>query len=93
MTAESINQWFDLFLAVAAAVVVVGGLFRWLNRKLEARIIQEIHESTRQVRTNANGGQSLNDLHAKVDGLCSDVALLKNAVVRLEDDVEGLLEE
>lgn len=91
MTAQEIGQWFDLFLAVASAVVVVGGLFRWLNRKLEIRIIQEIHEATKQVRTNANGGQSLNDLHKKVDALCDDVALLKSAVVQLEDEVEGLL--
>jgi hypothetical protein len=82
----------QLFLAVAAAIVVVVGFLRWADNKLESRIVKEIRESTHQIQPGTNGGASLTDLHKKVDGLVKDVGLLKTSVLRLEGEVR-LLEE
>lgn len=93
MTPAVLQSWFDLFITVAAAVGLVLTVIRWADRKLEKRIVKEIQESTKQIATDSNGGQSLNDLHKKVDSLAEDMLVLKRAVIRLEDDVEGLMED
>lgn len=80
----------QIFLAVAAAIMVVAGLFRWADRKLEGRIVKEIRDSTYQIQPNSNGGASLKDLHNKVDGIVTDVRILKSSIVRLESKVEIL---
>jgi hypothetical protein len=80
----------QIFLAVAAAIVVVGGFMRWADGKLEARIVKEIKDSTYQIQPGTNGGASLSDLHAKIDSLLRDVSLLKTAVLRLEGEVRSL---
>ena len=56
---------FGKVLAVAAALVsaITAAVRQWVFKPLRS----EIKEATRQVATNANGGQSLNDLHKRVD--------------------------
>lgn len=97
MNLDVVKAWVDLALGFAAVVAVVVGFVRWGNRSLEAKILTELREATSQVRKDANGGQSLNDLHKKVDQICErqaeilkDVTLLKDAVIHLEDEVDGI---
>lgn len=90
MGPQDVQQWFDLALAVAAVVAVVGTLFRWINKRFEARIVSEIREATYQIQPTSNGGKSLNDLHKKVDSLATDVGLLKKAVLDIEDELEDM---
>jgi hypothetical protein len=80
----------QIFLAVAAAIVVVGGFMRWANQQLERRIVKEIKESTHQIQPGTNGGASLSDLHSKIDCLLRDVSMLKSSVLRLENEVRTL---
>lgn len=62
--------------------ILMGALGWWINTKIKA--------ATYQIQPNSNGGRSLTDLHKKVDGLVTDVDLIKSAVLQLEDDVEKL---
>jgi len=80
----------QIFLAVAAAIVVVGGFMRWANQQLEQRIVKEIKDSTYQIQPGTNGGASLSDLHSKIDCLLRDVSMLKSSVLRLENEVRTL---
>lgn len=90
MSVMDANAWLDLVLATAAVVAVVLGVLRWVNRAFEKRIVEEIRAATYQIQPNSNGGLSLRDLHKKVDTLTDDVALLKKAVVQIEDDIEDM---
>lgn len=90
MSVMDANAWLDLVLATAAVVAVVLGVLRWVNRAFEKRIVEEIRAATYQIQPNSNGGMSLRDLHKKVDTLTDDVALLKKAVVQIEDDIEDM---
>lgn len=83
----------QIFLGVAAAIVVVTTFIRWADKKLENRIIKEIKDSTEQIQPSTNGGQSLRDLHKKIDSLMRDVGLLKTSVLRLEGEVRVLEED
>jgi hypothetical protein len=83
----------QIFLAVAAAIVVIGGFMRWADGKLESRIVKEIKDSTHQIQPGTNGGASLSDLHKKIDGLIRDVGVLKTSVLRLEGEVRTLEED
>ena len=83
----------QVFLAMSAAIGVVAGFMRWADRKLEARIVKEIKESTYQIQPTSNGGASLKDLHNKVDAIRMDVGVLKTAVLRLETEVRTLEED
>lgn len=67
-------------LAIVTALLTALGWF----------VKQKIREFTYQIQPSANGGKSLADLHYKVDCLVSDVALLKRAVIQIEDDIEEL---
>jgi len=87
------NAWLDLVLAAGAVVVLVIGVHRWANRKLEQRIVATIREATYQIQPGTNGGKSLSDLHKKIDALCEDVAVLRTAVVKLENDVSHIEED
>jgi len=93
MFPQTVSPWLDLVLTVGAIVVMLAGLYRWANRSLEQRIVAEIKEATYQIQPGANGGKSLTDLHKKIDTLCMDVELLKSAVLQLEDEVEGLIDD
>jgi hypothetical protein len=62
--------------------ILLGALGWWINTKIKV--------ATYQIQPSANGGKSLADLHKKVDGLVTDMELVKSAVVQLEDDVEQL---
>lgn len=90
MQPQSFYLTLQIILAISSIIVVVGGFFRWANRKLGDRIIEEIKEATYQIQPKANGGLSLTDLHKKVDRIGDDVGVLKTAVLRLEDDVKVL---
>ena len=72
-----------LILSVLTIIgILLGALGWWINTKIKA--------ATYQIQPNSNGGKSLTDLHKKVDGLVTDVDLIKSAVLQLEDDVEKL---
>lgn len=90
MEPQSFYLTLQIIVAICSITVVIVGFFRWANRKLEERIIDEIKDATYQIQPKANGGLSLRDLHMKVDGIASDVSILKSAVLRLESDVESL---
>lgn len=62
MNAEAIRFWLELFLAAAAAAVIVMRVSSWSQRKFEDRVIDVVKESTRQIQPNANGGLSLSDV-------------------------------
>jgi hypothetical protein len=90
MFVDVANAWLDLVIAVGAVGALVYGIYRWANRSLERRIIQEIKDATYQIQPKTNGGFSLSDLHNKIDSLSVDITILKNAVLELEDDVDKL---
>ena len=90
MQPQSFYLTLQIIIAISSIIVVLVGFFRWANRKLGDRIIDEIKEATYQIQPKANGGLSLRDLHQKVDGIASDVGVLKTAVLRLESDVKVL---
>jgi hypothetical protein len=62
--------------------ILLGALGWWINTKIKA--------ATYQIQPKTNGGFSLSDLHRKIDALVTDVTILKNAVLELEDDVDKL---
>lgn len=90
---QSFMLVLQIFLGMSAAIGVVAGFMRWADRKLEARIVKEIKESTYQIQPTSNGGASLKDLHNKVDAIRVDVGVLKTAVLRLETEVRTLEED
>lgn len=93
LESQSVLFVLQVFLAMSAAIGVVAGFMRWADRKLEARIVKEIKDSTYQIQPTSNGGASLKDLHNKVDLIHKDVGVLKSAVLRLETEVRTLEED
>lgn len=89
MSPADVSVFINLFLGGAAAITVVVGFLRWANRKLEARIVEEIKQATLEIQPGANG-RSLNELHNKVDQLIDEMVMLKAAVLTLEDEVEAM---
>lgn len=81
MTPEAI---VGLVLGVLTIIGILLGALGWF-------IKQKIREFTYQIQPTANGGNSLRDLHKKVDVLTDDVQMLKKAVLQLESDVEELM--
>lgn len=75
---------------IAGLILTVLGIVSVLLAALGWWIKSKIREFTYQIQPGANGGKSLSDLHKKVDAISDDVALLKKAVVQLEDDLEEL---
>lgn len=97
MGTEVISQYLELFLAFCGVVAALAAFVRWGQKGLEKKISEQIKDATSQIQRNANGGQSLKDLHDKVDCLVEnqalikrDVDLLKVAVVKLKNDAEGI---
>lgn len=95
--ANVISDYLELFLAFSGVVAALAAFVRWGQKGLEKKISEQINEATSQIKRNANGGQSLKDLHDKVDCLVEnqaaikrDVDLLKAAVVQLENNAEGI---
>ncbi len=93
-------DWLSNYHSFANAVVttfaIVAGVYaasRYLNRKLETKILSEVKDATREIQPNTNGGKSLADLHKKVDDLGEEVRVMRAAVVQLEDEVDQLEEE
>jgi hypothetical protein len=93
MFVDLANAWLDMILATGAVIVLIIGIHRWANKKLEQRIVQTIKDATYQIQPSTNGGKSLSDLHLKVDSICQDISLLKTAVVQLENDVSHIEED
>lgn len=89
MSPADVSVYINLFLGGAAVITVVVGFLRWANRKLEARIVEEIKQATLEIQPGANG-RSLNELHTKVDRLIGEMAVLKSAVLTLEEEVEAM---
>ena len=77
------NEVAGLVLTVLTIMgILLGALGWWINTKIKA--------ATYQIQPKTNGGFSLSDLHRKIDALVTDVTILKNAVLELEDDVDKL---
>ena len=89
MSPADVSVYINLFLGGAAVITVVVGFLRWANRKLEARIVEEIKQATLEIQPGANG-RSLNELHNKVDRLMTEMTVLKSAVLTLEEEVEAM---
>jgi hypothetical protein len=68
-----IHDWLDILLAVVAVLTVFITLSRWTSHRLEKKIIATIVLSTKQIKTDTNGGQSLNDVNKKVDALAFEL--------------------
>jgi outer membrane murein-binding lipoprotein Lpp len=68
--------------SLSILALLLGALGWWIKAK--------IRDATLQIQPNANGGKSLADLHKKVDGITTDVQMLKSAVLQIEDDIEEL---
>jgi hypothetical protein len=69
-----ITAWLALFLAITGVITVVATFFARAARARERiatekrdEMIELIKETTKQIQPGANGGQSLTDLHNKVD--------------------------
>lgn len=60
-----------------------------VNRSF-TRLADTVRDHTKEIQPDANGGKSLADLHKKVDGISTDVQLLKSAVCQIEDEIEEL---
>lgn len=77
------NEIVGLILGVLSIMgILLGALGWWINTKIK--------QATYQIQPGTNGGKSLSDLHKKIDGLATDLTILKNAVLELEDDVDKL---
>lgn len=77
------NEIAGLVLTTLTIVgILLGALGWWISVKIKS--------ATYQIQPGTNGGKSLSDLHRKVDGLAVDVALLKTAVLQIEEDIEEL---
>jgi outer membrane murein-binding lipoprotein Lpp len=77
------NEIASLVLAVLTITgILLTALGWWINQKIKA--------ATYQIQPTSNGGKSLADLHRKVDSVITDVALLKSAVLQIENDIEEL---
>ena len=68
--------------ALTIISILLAALGWWISVKIK--------DATYQIQPDTNGGWSMTDLHKKVDGLTSDVDLIKTAVLQLEDDMEQL---
>lgn len=64
-----LHEYLDIFIAIAATFTIGFSVIRFYNRKLEKKIIDTMIVSTEQIRTNKNGGQSLNDVNKRVSVL------------------------
>lgn len=71
MKVSDIQVYSTLFIALCTSAVFVIGAGRWLSKRLEARIVDVIVDSTSQIKTDANGGQSLNDVSHAVKELAN----------------------
>jgi hypothetical protein len=77
------NEISGLVLSVLTITgILLTALGWWINTKIKA--------ATYQIQPGTNGGKSLADLHRKVDTLVVDVAMLKTAVLQIEEDIEEL---
>jgi len=77
------NEVAGLILSTLTIMgILLGALGWWINTKIKA--------ATYQIQPSTNGGNSLSDLHKKIDNLAMDLTILKNAVLELEDDVDKL---
>lgn len=76
---NDVSTYLEFFLVIAAVVSTVYALVRFFEKRLEVKIdgridgvLEEIRQATKQIQPGTNGGLSMTDLHAKVDGLRDD---------------------
>jgi hypothetical protein len=69
MQLDELHEYLDIALAVAAVLSILIAVSRVANRKLEKKMVETILSSTQQIRTDSNGGQSLNDVNRRVTEL------------------------
>ena len=97
------TNWLALFLALAAVITLFA---RWIQKGAKRReenaqrqrdeMVQLIKDVTAQIQPR-NGGGGWSDLHKDVkellrnqSAIVADVALLMQAVLQLEDDMDGI---
>jgi hypothetical protein len=66
---DVLHDWLDILIAVTVLGGVVLAIGRYYNKRLERKIIDTLIASTKQIKTDANGGQSLNDVNVHVNEL------------------------
>lgn len=84
-------------LVISASVVWIRTYRKGAERQQWELVREAIAEYTKQIQPGANGGLSLSDLHRKFDQMyerqtqiIDDVNTLKEAVVLIENDMEGI---
>lgn len=95
MNIDQTSTYIEFFLTVAAAIGVIIGVLRYGNKRLEKKISEEIHEATRPIHPQTNGGRSLGDLHDKVSHLqdcvnevSADIKKIKTEQRIMKSDIE-----
>lgn len=94
MSVSDLTGWVGLFLAFSAAITVLIATGKWLGKRVEQRIVEVIVDSTSQIKTDANGGQSLNDvargLKALTEALHTHIDEMREVEHKRDIDVERL---
>lgn len=79
--------------AVLLVLGTVGGIFAWFGRQfIFEPLRREIAEATKQVRTDANGGQSLNDLHRRINEMDGKVEVVVEKVDGQQNQLDLIVE-
>ena len=90
MNPTSYTPWLEFILAILAVAGAVIAIVRKTMDGLEHRINGQIEEYTKQIRTDANGGQSLMDLHKKMDEAIGLVTHVTASHLRMEGQITDL---
>jgi len=84
---QAAQDYGDLLLI---AITVVGAIAATGKFLVFNPLRREIAEATSQVKKDANGGQSLNDLHNRVEGLETGQADIREDISEVKDDVKKI---
>jgi hypothetical protein len=68
---QAIHDYLDIVIAVLSIGAVMVTVFVWANRRFTRKILDVISTSTANIKTDANGGQSLNDVNVRVTEVAS----------------------
>lgn len=92
MSPDDVAKYLNLFLAIAASIAAVGAFIRWGQKSLKREILEQIIDSTSQIKTDANGGQSLNDVNRAVKDLAAALHAHTDAVRDMEHKRDAQIE-
>lgn len=93
VTPDWINAVQDSAVVLAFLVALAGALMaigRWL---IVRPLVRLIDERTKQIQPEANGGKSLSDLHAKVDGLSVRLSRVEREMLRIDEELDEIVSD